>query len=177
MRRAIRHGKRLGLERLFLADVCEAVMEEMGGAYPETRENRAFITKVAAQEEESFRRTLDKGLAILEAEMRKLTAPETHLGKPATPPPERARPVIEGKLAFQLYDTFGFPLDLTRVIAAERGFDVDEQGFDRNMAEQRAAPSGRAPASRPPAISTSRSRPSSGRPTSSATRRPPRAPR
>ncbi|WP_242341198.1 MULTISPECIES: alanine--tRNA ligase [unclassified Anaeromyxobacter] len=138
MRRAIRHGKRLGLEKPFLADVCEAVMLEMGDAYPETRENRAFITKVAAQEEESFRRTLDKGLAILEAEMRKLTAPETHLGKPATPPPERQRPVIEGKVTFQLYDTFGFPLDLTRVIAAERGFDVDEQGFDRHMAEQRA---------------------------------------
>ncbi|ABS28083.1 alanine--tRNA ligase [Anaeromyxobacter sp. Fw109-5] len=138
MRRAIRHGKRLGLERPFLADVCEAVMEEMGGAYPETRENRAFIVKVAGQEEESFRRTLDKGLAILETEMRKAIPPETHLGKPATPPPSAPRPVIDGKLAFQLYDTFGFPLDLTRVIAAERGFDVDEQGFDRNMAEQRA---------------------------------------
>src|SRR5512138_3587865 len=73
MRRAIRHGKRLGLEKLFLADVCTAVIEEMGQAYPETRENRAFITRVAAQEEESFRRTLDKGLAILESEMRKLT--------------------------------------------------------------------------------------------------------
>ena len=139
MRRAIRHGKRLGLERLFLADVCGAVIEEMGAAYPETRENRAFIAKVALQEEEAFRRTLDKGLAILEAEMRKLSPPETHLGKPATPAPHPgARPVIDGKVAFQLYDTFGFPLDLTRIIASERGFDVDEQGFDRNMAEQRA---------------------------------------
>ncbi|HEX7488839.1 MAG TPA: alanine--tRNA ligase, partial [Anaeromyxobacteraceae bacterium] len=69
MRRAIRHGKRLGLERPFLAGVCGAVIEEMGGAYPETRENRVFIEKVAATEEESFRRTLDKGLAILEVEM------------------------------------------------------------------------------------------------------------
>jgi alanyl-tRNA synthetase len=124
MRRAIRHGKRLGLEKLFLADVCDAVIAEMGAAYPEIRENRAFITKVAAQEEESFRRTLDKGLAILEEEMARL---------------EKAKErVVPGKVAFQLYDTFGFPMDLTRVIAAERGLSVDEAGFDRNMAEQRA---------------------------------------
>jgi alanyl-tRNA synthetase len=124
MRRAIRHGKRLGLEKPFLADVCSAVIEEMGAAYPETRENRAFIAKVAAQEEESFRRTLDKGLAILEEEMARLAkAKET---------------VVPGKIAFQLYDTFGFPMDLTRVIVSERGLGVDEAGFDRNMAEQRA---------------------------------------
>jgi alanyl-tRNA synthetase len=124
MRRAIRHGKRLGLERLFLADVCAAVIEEMGAAYPETRENRAFITKVAAQEEESFRRTLDKGLAILDEEIARLG--------------DRGEKVLPGKVAFQLYDTFGFPMDLTRVIAGERGLGVDEAGFDRHMAEQRA---------------------------------------
>jgi alanyl-tRNA synthetase len=124
MRRAIRHGKRLGLEKPFLADVCAAVIEEMGAAYPEIRENRPFIVKVAAQEEESFRRTLDKGLLILEEEMGRL-------GKTGDA-------VVPGKVAFQLYDTFGFPMDLTRVIAAERGFGVDEAGFDRNMAEQRA---------------------------------------
>ena len=124
MRRAIRHGKRLGLEKLFLAEVCGAVIDEMGAAYPETRENRAFIAKVAAQEEESFRRTLDKGLAILEEEMARLAKTK-----------ER---VVPGKVAFQLYDTFGFPMDLTRVIAAERGLSVDEAGFDRHMAEQRA---------------------------------------
>ncbi|HET8538372.1 MAG TPA: alanine--tRNA ligase [Anaeromyxobacter sp.] len=124
MRRAIRHGKRLGLEKLFLADVCAAVIEEMGAAYPETRDNRAFITKVAAQEEDSFRRTLDKGLAILEEEMARLGRAKEK--------------VVPGRVAFQLYDTFGFPMDLTRVIAAERGLGVDEAGFDRHMAEQRA---------------------------------------
>jgi alanyl-tRNA synthetase len=124
MRRAIRHGKRLGLEKLFLADVCAAVIEEMGAAYPEIRENRAFITKVAAQEEESFRRTLDKGLLILEEEMARLARAKEK--------------VVPGKVAFQLYDTFGFPMDLTRVIASERGLGVDEAGFDRHMAEQRA---------------------------------------
>jgi alanyl-tRNA synthetase len=124
MRRAIRHGKRLGLEKLFLADVCGAVIEEMGAAYPETRENRAFIAKVAAQEEESFRRTLDKGLQILGEEMARIE--------------KAGEKVVPGKVAFQLYDTFGFPMDLTRVIAGERGLAVDESGFDRHMAEQRA---------------------------------------
>ena len=139
VRRAIRHGKRLGLERPFLADVCGAVLEVMGAAYPETRDNRAFVQKVAQQEEESFRRTLDKGLAILEAEMKKLGAPATYLGKPATPATGPGdRPVLDGRIAFQLYDTFGFPLDLTQIIAAERGVDVDRAGFDRHMAEQRA---------------------------------------
>jgi alanyl-tRNA synthetase len=123
VRRAIRHGKRLGMERLFLADVCGAVIAQMGDAYPEARDNRAFILKVAQQEEESFRRTLDRGLAILEEEM-------ARLGR-------AGEKVFPGKVAFQLYDTFGFPMDLTRVIAGERGLAVDEAGFDRHMAEQR----------------------------------------
>jgi len=124
MRRAIRHGKRLGMEKLFLADVCVAVIEEMGAAYPEIRDGRAFIQKVAQQEEESFRRTLDRGLAILDDEI-------ARLGR-------AGEKVVPGKVAFQLYDTFGFPMDLTRVIVAERGLGVDEAGFDRSMAEQRA---------------------------------------
>jgi alanyl-tRNA synthetase len=82
------------------------------------------VEKVALTEEESFRRTLDKGLVILEEEMRRLGA--------------EGEKVIPGKVAFQLYDTFGFPMDLTRVIAGERGLGVDEPGFDRHMAEQRA---------------------------------------
>ena len=124
MRRAIRHGKRLGLEKIFLARVAEAVIAEMGAAYPEIRENRAFILKVAEQEEEAFRRTLDKGLAILEEEIRRLGG--------------RGERVIPGRVAFQLYDTFGFPMDLTRVIASENEVGVDEKGFEDAMAEQRA---------------------------------------
>jgi alanyl-tRNA synthetase len=124
MRRAIRHGKRLGLEKAFLARVAETVVQEMGDAYPEIRENRAFIVKVAEQEEEAFRRTLDKGLSILEEQIRHLTA--------------RGEKVIPGKVAFQLYDTFGFPMDLTRVIAEEHTVGVDEAGFEAAMAEQRA---------------------------------------
>jgi alanyl-tRNA synthetase len=124
MRRAIRHGKRLGMEKVFLPTICGAVIEEMRGAYPETAENRPFILEVAEQEEASFRRTLDKGLSILAEEMRRLAA--------------RGEKVIPGGVAFQLYDTFGFPMDLTRVIAAENRLGVDESGFDRAMAEQRA---------------------------------------
>jgi len=124
MRRAIRHGKRLGLERPFLADVCGAVLAEMGAAYPETANNEPFIRKVAQQEEESFRRTLDKGLLILEDEVARLA--------------KVGQQVVDGKVAFQLYDTYGFPMDLTRVIVAERGLSVDEVGFEKSMAEQRA---------------------------------------
>ena len=124
MRRAIRHGKRLGLDQVFLARVAEAVIAEMGDVYPEIRENRAFIVKVSEQEEESFRRTLDKGLTILEEQIRHLTA--------------RGEKTIPGKVAFQLYDTFGFPMDLTRVIAEEHTVGVDEAGFETAMAEQRA---------------------------------------
>jgi len=124
MRRAIRHGKRLGLEKVFLARIAEAVIAEMGRAYPEIEENRPFIVKVAEQEEEAFRRTLDRGLAILEEEIRRLAG--------------RGERVIPGKVAFQLYDTFGFPMDLTRVIAGENRLGVDEAGFEEAMREQRA---------------------------------------
>src|SRR5512139_1269066 len=117
MRRGIRHGKRLRIERLFLHEVCGTVMEEMGAAYPDTRNNKAFIQKVAQQEEEAFRRTLDKGLLILDEETARMQ--------------KAGEKVVPGNVAFQLYDTFGFPMDLTRVIAAERGVGVDEAGFDR----------------------------------------------
>jgi alanyl-tRNA synthetase len=124
MRRAIRHGKRLGLERPFLAEVCSAVLAEMGQAYPETAANEPFIRKVTQQEEESFRRTLDKGLLILEDEMARLA--------------RSGQKAVGGQVAFQLYDTYGFPMDLTRVIVAEHGLTVDEAGFEENMAAQRA---------------------------------------
>jgi alanyl-tRNA synthetase len=124
MRRAIRHGKRLGLEKPFLAEICGAVLQEMGAAYPETANNEPFIRKVTQQEEEGFRRTLDKGLLILEEEM-------ARLGR-------SGETIVGGQVAFQLYDTYGFPMDLTRVILSERGLGVDEAGFERQMEQQRA---------------------------------------
>src|SRR5574341_1792050 len=99
-------------------------MEEMGAAYPDSRNNKPFIQKVAQQEEEAFRRTLDKGLAILDEETARMK--------------KAGEKVLSGKIAFQLYDTFGFPMDLTRVICAERTLGVDEAGFEKHMAEQRA---------------------------------------
>jgi alanyl-tRNA synthetase len=123
MRRAIRHGKRLGLERPFLADVCGAVLGEMGAAYPETKGNEPFIRKVAQQEEESFRRTLDKGLLLLEQEMSRMA--------------RAGEKVLPGRVAFLLYGTFGFPMDLTRVVVGEHGLTVDEAGFEAALAEER----------------------------------------
>jgi alanyl-tRNA synthetase len=122
MRRAIRHGKRLGLEKLFLADVCDAVIAEMGDAYPEIRDNRAFITKVARAEEEAFRRTLTRGLSLLDEEVARME--------------KAGEKVVPGKFAFLLSDTYGFPLDLTQTIAAERGLGVDEEGFKVALAGQ-----------------------------------------
>ena len=120
MRRAIRHGKRLGFESLFLPDVCDFVVETMGDAYPELRDARTLISKVAELEENAFRRTLDKGLGLLEGEIAR-TAPGG---------------VLSGEAVFKLYDTFGFPKDLTQVIAAERGLTIGEEGFTREMAAQ-----------------------------------------
>ena len=122
MRRAIRHGQRLGLEALFLARVCEGVIDAMRAAYPELEEQRAFIVKVAEQEEQSFRRTLDRGLKILDQALSEL-APGA---------------VLPGDVAFKLYDTYGFPLDLTEVICRERGFTVDTRGFEAALQAQRA---------------------------------------
>ncbi len=124
MRRAIRHGKRLGLEKLFLADVCDVVIEEMGKAYPEIRENRAFITKVTGAEEESFRQTLNRGLRLLDEEVARMA--------------KAGEKVVPGAFTFLLYDTYGFPVDLTQTIATERGLTVDEAGFQKLLDEQRA---------------------------------------
>lgn len=124
MRRAMRYGKQIGFEKPFMADLAETVIQEYGGHYTELTEKRDFILEVVAQEEDRFRQTLDNGLARLEALLADL---ET----------QGAR-VIPGEEAFRLYDTYGFPYDLTRQIAEERGFTIDREGFDRAMAEQRA---------------------------------------
>ncbi|MEP5727793.1 MAG: alanine--tRNA ligase [Sulfitobacter sp.] len=120
MRRAIRHGKRLGFDTLFLSQICDTVVELMGDAYPELHDARALIQKVAELEEDTFRRTLDRGLGLLEEEIKRSKASGT----------------LSGETVFKLYDTFGFPKDLTEVIAAERGLEIDEAGFEREMAAQ-----------------------------------------
>jgi len=124
MRRAIRHGKRLGVERPFLDEVCARVIALMGTAYPELRDGAAFIREVVRNEEEGFRRTLTRGLKLLDEAFAELSAAGGR--------------EIPGATVFALYDTYGFPVDLTRVIAEERGLGVDEAGFEAEMERQRS---------------------------------------
>jgi alanyl-tRNA synthetase len=121
MRRAVYHGWLLGIKDPFLAELAGEVIAKMGPVYPEVVERAALIKKICSEEEGRFRETLDRGLGILGEQMAKGGAKE-----------------VPGELAFKLYDTYGFPLDLTRVVAAQRGLAVDEPGFERAMAEQRA---------------------------------------
>ncbi len=123
IRRAARHGKMLGIEGTFLAEAAETVIRESSDGYPELMEKRDFILKVLTQEEERFARTLDQGLAILsdmEAEMEK-----------------NGENILSGEDAFRLYDTYGFPVDLTGEILEEKGFTYDEKGFEAAMERQR----------------------------------------
>jgi alanyl-tRNA synthetase len=121
MRRAIRYGKKLGFNGPFLYKTAGFVIDQMKDAYPDLVDQRAFIEKAVQAEEEQFFRTLEKGLALLDEEMAKL-------GKSKA---------LSGEVAFKLYDTFGFPLDLTRVILNEKGLTVDEEGFEKAMDRQR----------------------------------------
>ncbi len=123
LRRAARHGKLLGVDRPFLYEVCEAVVRENGGHYPELRERQGYITKVIRTEEESFAKTLDSGLKIFSELL------EGHKAK--------GEKTFSGADAFKLYDTYGFPIDLTRDMCEEQGMAVDEAGFRAQMEEQR----------------------------------------
>jgi alanyl-tRNA synthetase len=123
MRRAIRHGSLMGLDELFFFKVVDRVTELMGDAYPELRESRTFLLEVCKHEEESFRRTLNRGMKMIDEEISQL---EKGGGK-----------VISGETAFLLHDTYGFPWDLTQIIARERGFDVDLDSFWEIMGKPR----------------------------------------
>ncbi len=122
MRRAIRHGTRLGLDVVFFFQACQAVVRQMSEAYPELSENAELITEVARSEEEGFRRTLSRGLALIQAEIAARRDGDH---------------ILPGEVVFKLYDTFGFPVDLTRVIAREHGFLIDEAGFRTELEKQR----------------------------------------
>jgi alanyl-tRNA synthetase len=128
MRRAIRHGHRLGINEPFLHRAALRVVELMGEHYPELRERRALIEDVTRQEEERFRRTLDRGLAII-AENKEWDLSSGHKRLP-------------GAIAFKLYDTYGFPLDLQQVIGDEQGFAIDQAGFESAMEQARERSAG-----------------------------------
>lgn len=121
IRRAIRHGNQLGQKQPFFHKLVAALAEVMGDAYPELVKNRAHIERILLQEEEQFEKTLDKGMAVLEEALAKLNGSE-----------------IPGEVVFTLYDTYGFPLDLTNDIARERGLTIDMPGYDKAMEVQRA---------------------------------------
>lgn len=123
IRRAARHGRFLGIEGKFLAKLSETVIEGSRDGYPELEEKRAFIFKVLTQEEDKFNKTIDQGLGIL-AEMESAMK-------------AAGSRILSGADAFKLYDTYGFPLDLTREILEEKGCDIDEEGFRACMEAQR----------------------------------------
>ena len=120
MRRAIRHGNKLGARGLFLHRLVATLALEMGDAYPELREQRSRIEAAIRAEEEQFARTLEQGMGILEEALASITGSE-----------------IPGELVFRLYDTYGFPVDLTNDIARERGLSLDMPGYEHAMAQQR----------------------------------------
>jgi len=123
MRRAARHGKLLGLDKPFLHLICPLVGDVLGDAFPEVRENMKKVVKVVQLEEDRFGRTLDQGLARLSQLLDEV--------KEAVPA------LLPGEEVFRLYDTYGFPLDLTQDIATESGVDVDVEGFNREMERQK----------------------------------------
>lgn len=123
IRRALRFGTLMGLHEAFMYKSVSKVVDLMGEAYPELKGNAEFLERVVREEEERFRLTLDKGLALLEDE---LSALEKSGGK-----------IVSGEVAFRLYDTYGFPLDIVEDVAVKRGFSVDTEGFAERMKEQK----------------------------------------
>ncbi|MBE6870899.1 MAG: alanine--tRNA ligase [Ruminococcaceae bacterium] len=124
LRRAARHGRLLGIKGVFLSEICDTVINENLSEYSELAEKREFIKKVILNEEERFNDTIDAGLAMLNGFIEETAKTDDK--------------VLDGELAFKLYDTYGFPLDLTVDILSERGISVDEKRFDELMQEQRA---------------------------------------
>ncbi len=123
LRRAARHGRLLGINGLFLAKLCETVINESKDGYPELEEKREYILKVLTLEEEKFNKTIDQGLSIL-ADMEEACS-------------KAGSTVLSGDDAFKLYDTYGFPIDLTEEILAEKGFSIDMDGFKKAMQVQK----------------------------------------
>ena len=123
LRRAARHGRMLGITRPFLVELVETVIQSSESAYPELREHDAYIKKVIGTEEANFARTIDAGMNILNNMIDGLEKAHEHL--------------LKGLDVFKLNDTFGFPLDLTKEIAAEQGIEIDEEGFHAEMTKQK----------------------------------------
>ncbi len=124
LRRAARHGRKLGIEGRFLAGLSETVIALSKDGYPELEEKKAMIFKVLTEEEDKFNKTIDQGLSILADMEEKMTA--------------GGEKTLSGEDAFKLYDTYGFPFDLTKEILEEKNLSIDEEGFKKAMDEQRS---------------------------------------
>lgn len=120
IRRAVRHGNKLGASDVFFYRLVAALVEQMGEAYPELAEQQPVIEKVLRVEEEQFSRTLQRGMNLLNEALDELKGKQ-----------------IPGELVFKLYDTYGFPADLTNDVAREKGFEIDQEGFEQAMSAQR----------------------------------------
>lgn len=123
LRRAARHGKLIGIEKAFLTDICSIVIRDSSGAYPELKEKEDYIKKVIALEEERFRETIDSGMDILRTFIDEIK--------------QKNEKILSGERAFKLYDTYGFPLELTEEILEEKDMRVDTKEFDKQMEAQR----------------------------------------
>jgi len=137
LRRAIRAGRKLGLEQPFLAQMAAVVIDQWAHIHPELVERRVQIEKVLRHEEESFGRTLTAGIGRFQALAEEISRVAAEQG-------ETVAQVLPGREAFRLYDTYGFPYDLTVELAREHGLEIDQAGYDEALAEQRAASRGRA---------------------------------
>ncbi len=135
LRRAVRAGRKLGLEKPFLADVAAVVIAQFERHHPELTERRAQIEKVLRHEEESFGRTLSAGMSRFQTLVEDLARAAADRG-------ETVAQTLPGREVFRLYDTFGFPYDLTVELAREQGLEVDQTGFEEALSEQRAASRG-----------------------------------
>ena len=123
IRRAAMHGRKLGIEGPFLSTLCDKVVDTSGNAYPELEKRRIMIRRVVAAEEEKFASTIDQGMKIIDEYVADMVVSGTR--------------VLDGEKAFKLHDTYGFPIDLTKEILAEKDFSVDEDGFRAEMAAQK----------------------------------------
>ena len=124
LRRAVLYGKKLNMDEAFIYQLVDHVIELLGGVFPDVLPRREFITRTIQGEEHRFHQTIERGLELLDTSLDTLT--------------EKDDTQLDGKRAFELYDTFGFPLDLTQMLARERGFTVDDAGFEHSMEAQRS---------------------------------------
>ncbi len=122
LRRAIRHSNIIGYQKPFMNELSDYLVDEMGSAYPELYENKNFVKNIILNEEQKFRETLDRGLEILNSEI-------SH---------KNSKKIFSGKKAFELYDTYGFPLDLTQDVLKGHGWKVDEENFKIEMSKQKS---------------------------------------